>query len=76
MVHAGNIPAAFGAIFKGAFNLQAAGGGALGYGISQTITWGFKRGAFSNEGGPWLGGHGQLGVQRQGAGASGHVGRV
>ena len=24
-------------LFKGAFNLQAAGGGALGYGISQTI---------------------------------------
>ena len=37
--------------FKGAFNLNAAGGGALGYGISQTITWGFKRGAFSNEAG-------------------------
>ena len=37
VMHAGNIPAAFGAIFKGAFNLQAAGGGALGYGISQTI---------------------------------------
>ena len=51
VMHAGNIPAAFGAIFKGAFNLQAAGGGALGYGISQTITWGFKRGAFSNEAG-------------------------
>ena len=48
---AGNIPAAFAAIFKGAFNLNAAGGGALGYGISQTITWGFKRGAFSNEAG-------------------------
>ena len=51
VVHAGNIPAAFAAIFKGAFNLNAAGGGALGYGISQTITWGFKRGAFSNEAG-------------------------
>ena len=51
VMHAGNIPASFGAIFKGAFNLQAAGGGALGYGISQTITWGFKRGAFSNEAG-------------------------
>ena len=48
---AGNIPAALAAIFKGAFNLNAAGGGALGYGISQTITWGFKRGAFSNEAG-------------------------
>lgn len=51
VTHAGNIPAALGAIFKGAFNLNAAGGGALGYGISQTITWGFKRGAFSNEAG-------------------------
>ena len=51
VLHAGNIPAAFAAIFKGAFNLNAAGGGALGYGISQTITWGFKRGAFSNEAG-------------------------
>ena len=29
VMHAGNIPASFGAIFKGAFNLQAAGGGAL-----------------------------------------------
>ena len=51
VLHAGNIPAAFAAIFKGAFNLNAAGGGALGYGISQTITWGFKGGAFSNEAG-------------------------
>ena len=42
VLHAGNIPAAFAAIFRGAFNLNAAGGGALGYGISQTITWGFK----------------------------------
>ena len=48
-MHAGNIPAALAAIFKGAFNLNAAGGGALGYGISQTITWGFKRGAYSNQ---------------------------
>lgn len=51
VTHAGSIPAALGAIFKGAFHLNAAGGGALGYGISQTITWGFKRGAFSNEAG-------------------------
>ena len=51
VLHAGNIPAAFAAIFRSAFNLNAAGGGALGYGISQTITWGFKRGAFSNEAG-------------------------
>ena len=51
VLHAGNVPAAFGAIFRGAFNLNAAGGGALGYGISQSLTWGFKRGAFSNEAG-------------------------
>ena len=51
VLHAGNIPAAFRAILRGAFNLQAAGGGALGYGISQSLTWGFKRGAFSNEAG-------------------------
>ena len=30
VMHAGNIPAALAAIFKGAFNLNAAGGGALG----------------------------------------------
>ena len=51
VLHAGNIPAAFRAIFRGAFNLQAAGCGTLGYGISQSLTWGFKRGAFSNEAG-------------------------
>ncbi len=51
VLHAGSVPAAFGAIFRGAFNLNAAGGGALGYGISQSLTWGFKRGAFSNEAG-------------------------
>ena len=76
MLHAGNIPAAFAAIFKGAFNLNAAGGGALGYGISQTITWGFKRGAFSNEAGLGSAVMVNLRFQRQGAGASGHVGRV
>ncbi len=41
----------FTAIFKGAFGLRAAGGGVIGYGISHAITWGFKRGAFSNEAG-------------------------
>lgn len=43
--------AVFSAIFKGAFGMKAAGGGILGYGISLAITWGFKRGAFSNEAG-------------------------
>ncbi len=38
---------AFGSIFSNAFNFKAAGGGALG----MAITWGFKRGVFSNEAG-------------------------
>lgn len=50
-IHGAMIPAAFAAIFKGAFGLRAAGGGVLGYGINMAITWGFKRGAFSNEAG-------------------------
>ena len=45
------IGASFVAIFHGAFHLKSAGGGVVGYGISRAITWGFKRGAFSNEAG-------------------------
>lgn len=45
------VPAAFAAIFKGAFGAKAVGGGIIGYGIKSAITWGFKRGAFSNEAG-------------------------
>ena len=44
-------PAALAAILKGAFGLRAAGGGIIGYGLSRAVTWGFKRGAFSNEAG-------------------------
>jgi len=47
----GQAGAVFSAIFKGAFGMKAAGGGILGYGISRAVTWGFKRGAFSNEAG-------------------------
>lgn len=50
-VHITAVPAALAAIVKGAFGLQAAGGGVVGYGLSRAITWGFKRGAFSNEAG-------------------------
>lgn len=49
--HVSAIPAAFGAIFKGAFSAKSASGGIVGYGIQLAITWGFKRGAFSNEAG-------------------------
>ena len=50
-VHWAAVPAAFAAVFRGAFGLQAAGGGVLGYGMARAISWGFKRGAFSNEAG-------------------------
>lgn len=50
-VHITAVPAALAAIVKGAFGLQAAGGGIVGYGLSRAVTWGFKRGAFSNEAG-------------------------
>ncbi len=49
--HAGQIPAAFAAIFRGAFAIRAVGGGIVGYGIKQAVTWGMKRGVFSNEAG-------------------------
>ena len=46
-----NVPAVFAAIFSGAFNMKAIAGGALGYVFKRAITFGFKRGAFSNEAG-------------------------
>ena len=49
--HITMVPAAIASIFKGAFGFKAAGGGVLGYGVNAAITWGFKRGAFSNEAG-------------------------
>ncbi|MFI3169831.1 MAG: alanine/glycine:cation symporter family protein [Faecalibacterium sp.] len=42
-----HVPAAFAAIFQGAFGLSSVAGGAIGVAITQ----GFKRGAFSNEAG-------------------------
>ncbi|MBQ6756274.1 MAG: sodium:alanine symporter family protein [Oscillospiraceae bacterium] len=46
-----NILPAFGAIFAGAFNFKSAAGGIGGAVIAQAMTWGFKRGVFSNEAG-------------------------
>lgn len=51
IMNAGQLIPAFGAIFRGAFNLKAAAGGAGGAVIAQAMTWGFKRGVFSNEAG-------------------------
>ncbi len=41
----------FGAIFRGAFAMKAAGGAVVGYGIKLAIEQGMKRGVFSNEAG-------------------------
>lgn len=46
-----NLPAAVDAIFKGAFQMKAAGGGVLGFTISQAIRFGVARGVFTNEAG-------------------------
>ncbi|MCH5263305.1 MAG: alanine:cation symporter family protein [Lachnospiraceae bacterium] len=45
------VGAVFSAIFKGAFGLRAVGGGIVGSGIKMALTWGMKRGVFSNEAG-------------------------
>jgi len=51
LTHAGNIGHAFGLIFKNAFSTRALAGGATGIAIQQTIIWGMRRSAFSNEAG-------------------------
>lgn len=44
-------PAVFEAIMKGAFGMKAAGGGIVGSGMQMAVSWGIKRGVFSNEAG-------------------------
>ncbi len=51
VMNAGMILPAFASIFKGAFGLKAVGGGIVGSGVKLAITWGMKRGVFSNEAG-------------------------
>ena len=51
IINAAKIPAAFGLIFREAFNFRAAAGGAAGYGIMVALQYGFSRGVFSNEAG-------------------------
>ncbi len=50
-LHINQFGAVFKSIFKGAFGMQAAAGGVVGYGIKLAIEWGMKRGVFSNEAG-------------------------
>ena len=47
----GQVGAAFASIFANAFSFKAVSGGVGGALIMQAITWGFKRGVFSNEAG-------------------------
>lgn len=51
IMNAGMVVPAFKSIFTNAFSLKAATGGIGGAVIKQAITWGFKRGVFSNEAG-------------------------
>ncbi|MCF0228320.1 MAG: sodium:alanine symporter family protein [Parasporobacterium sp.] len=46
-----NVGPAFVSIFKGAFGLKSAAGGMVGGGIVLALTYGMKRGVFSNEAG-------------------------
>ena len=50
-INCDQIATAFKAIFNGAFTGKAAWGGAMGITVMQVVTWGFKRGVFSNEAG-------------------------
>ncbi len=51
ILNAQNILPAFASIFKGAFAMKAVGGGIVGSGVKAAVTWGMKRGVFSNEAG-------------------------
>lgn len=45
------VPEAFGEIFSSAFDINAAAGGFMGYGMSRALKYGISRGVFSNEAG-------------------------
>lgn len=51
IMNGANVGAAFVSIFKGAFAMKAVGGGIVGSGVKMALTWGMKRGVFSNEAG-------------------------
>ncbi len=46
-----SLPSVFGAVFEGAFGIDAVSGGVSGYIIKQAVSLGFRRGIFSNEAG-------------------------
>ena len=47
----GMVPEVFSSIIRGAFAMRSVGGGIVGYGVMTAVTWGMKRGVFSNEAG-------------------------
>ena len=51
IVNIGNIGPVFASIIKGAFNPAAVVGGVSGFTLMKALTWGVKRGVFSNEAG-------------------------
>jgi len=51
VANAREIPAAFGQIFRLAFSPRSALGGAAGVGAREAISWGVRRGVFTNEAG-------------------------
>lgn len=51
IINIGKVGEVFGAIFSFAFGFRAIGGAAIGLAVKSAVTWGFKRGVFSNEAG-------------------------
>ena len=51
ILNIGNLPGAFGMVFKGAFTPTAASGGFLGSTVMLAVRWGLARGVYSNEAG-------------------------
>ena len=51
IAHFSQMGAVLASIMRGAFAMKAVGGGITGYGVRLAVTWGMKRGVFSNEAG-------------------------
>ncbi len=51
IIHIDQLGTVLESIFAGAFGLKSATGGIVGVGMKQALTWGTKRGVFSNEAG-------------------------
>lgn len=51
IMHIDQVGTVFSSIFSFAFGFRAIGGAAVGIAVKNAVTWGFKRGVFSNEAG-------------------------